>query len=220
MDLSCLEKKHELENTYRFITTEGLQATLQYLAHNRDISQWTEQWDSCRQLHRDAHIEVAPKIPLTCKFYFLKWLVRYCKLSLDLTEPRKSLKWPPQYAMCFTYQLTLESPYWISQKKRHKKARSNIYVTSHICSCNCFPVGCFQWRRKPDWKGIQQWITIPLLEISKFSWGKPRRTADPQRAAVRTTEKSNAGLWQSVYRSLGRKGKRGKPPLRTSYVRT
>lgn len=107
----------------------------------------------------------------------------------------------------------------IEKKKRHKRARSNIYVTSHICSCNCFPVSCFQWSRKPDWTSIQQWITIPLLEISKFSWGKPWCTADPQHAAVRTTEKSSAWLWQSVYRSIGRKGKCRKSSLWTSHMR-
>lgn len=69
-----------------------------------------------------------------------------------------------------TSWLALESSDWIKKKKkkRHKRARTNIYFTSHICSCNCFPVGCFQWRRKPDWTSIQQWIIIPLLEISKF----------------------------------------------------
>lgn len=68
MDLTCLEKKHELENTYWFITTKGLQATLQYLPHNRDISQWTEQWDSCRQLHRMHIVKLLQKFLLLANF--------------------------------------------------------------------------------------------------------------------------------------------------------
>lgn len=63
------------------------------------------------------------------------------------------------------------------QRGGKEKARSNVYVTSHICSCNYFPVGCFQQRRKPDRTGIQQWITIHLLEISNFSEGGKIRGA-------------------------------------------
>lgn len=67
MDLTCLEKKHELENTYWFVATKGLQATLQYLAHNRDISKSVDRAVGFMQtISQDAHIEVAQKIPLTC----------------------------------------------------------------------------------------------------------------------------------------------------------
>lgn len=67
MDLTCLEKKHELENTYWFITTKGLQATLQYQAHNRDIIKSVDRAVGFMQaITQDTHIEVAPKIPLTC----------------------------------------------------------------------------------------------------------------------------------------------------------
>lgn len=61
-------------------------------------------------------------------------------------------------------------------------------------------------------------LQFPSLK-SPFSWGKPWCTADPQHAAVRTTEKSSAWLWKSVYRSIGRKGKCRKSPLWTSHVR-
>lgn len=133
-------------------------------------------------------------------------------MSLDISESRKSLKLHHRPICQLT--VALESTHWITSKKkrkekeRKKKARSNIYVTSHICSCNYFPV-CFWRRRKPDRTGIQQWITIHRLEISSFSEvGKnPRLTADPQRVAMRTTEESNAWLRQRVYRSLTRKEK-------------
>lgn len=93
-------------------------------------------------------------------------LLRYFKLSLDLSESRKSLKWPLQaHASHCCFGITL------LDYLKEKKARSNIYVTSHICSCNYFPVGCFRRRRKTDRTDIQQWMTIHPLEISRYSEG-------------------------------------------------
>lgn len=64
MDLTCLEKKYELENTDLLLQRDYKQHLNTLLTKETSVSDRAVGF--MKAITQDAHIEVAPKIPLTC----------------------------------------------------------------------------------------------------------------------------------------------------------